>query len=473
LLIESWEIGSMMGRMDDDQARLFYEIRLDRLIPADHLVRKLDAVLDLNWVHEELAPYYSHTGRPSIDPELMLRMLIVGYVFAIRSERQLCSEVQVNVAYRWFCGLTIEHKIPDHSVFSRARHERFREADVLRRVFEHVVERCLAADLVGGEAFSVDASLIRADVNQVKRVPGNQATALPDRDRASRAVCEYFAVLDREDGDDGRAAGAKKKGRPKAISLTDPLAAWVARQNMRPFFAYDANYLIDHKLGVIVDAEGTCANRTEENHVAVTMVGRVAERFDLHPRRLAADMAYGWGQTLKSLADYGIEPHIPVWDKSKRHDGTFSRADFAYDKERDLYICPGGKALSTTGKVHEGRTLLYRASKADCEACPLKSQCCPGAPSRKIPRDIDEPIRDRIRALAKTPAFGTSRRERKKVEMAFAHLKRILKLDRLRLRGLSGVRDEILLAATAQNLRKLAKYGAPSPPRPALLHAFA
>ena len=160
---------------------------------------------------------------------------------------------------------------------------------------------------------------------------------------------------------------------------------------------------------------------------------------------------------LKWLMDRGITPHIPVWDKSRRDDGTFSRADFSYDAQTDLYICPGGNALRTTGTVHEGRTRLYRARKADCDGCALKRQCCPNAPSRKVPRDIDEQTRDHVRALAGTPAFERSARERKKVEMAFAHMKRILRLDRLRLRGLSGARDEVLLTATAQNLRKMAR----------------
>ncbi len=188
----------MMGWLERDQEQFFYEYRLDDLIPADHLVRKVDAVLDLSWLRAELAPYYSHTGRPSIDPELMLRMLIVGYVFAIRSERQLCSELQVNMAYRWFCGLSIENRIPDHSLFSRARHERFRESDLLRRVFERVVGTCMAEGLVGGEAFSVDASLIQADVNPVKRVPGDEPITWPEREKASRAVRDYLSALDDE-----------------------------------------------------------------------------------------------------------------------------------------------------------------------------------------------------------------------------------------------------------------------------------
>jgi transposase len=167
----------MMGRREGGQGQFFYSFNLDEVVPPDHLVRQIDGVLDLCWVHKELAAYYSHTGRPSIDPVLMIRMLIMGYVFAIRSERRQCSEVQVNLAYRWFCKLGIEDKIPDHSVFCRARHERFRQSDALRRVFEGVVAICIAAGLVGGEAFSVDASLIKADVDKKKRVPGEQPIA--------------------------------------------------------------------------------------------------------------------------------------------------------------------------------------------------------------------------------------------------------------------------------------------------------
>jgi transposase len=162
----------MMGRRELGQDQFLYACDLDKVVPADHLVRQIGGVLDLDWVHKELAPYYSHTGRPSIDPVLMIRMLIVGYVFVIRSERQLCSEVQVNLAYRWFCQLGIEDGIPDHSVFNRARHERCRQSEALRRVFEDVVAKCIAAGLVGGEGFSIAASLIRADVDKKKRTPG-------------------------------------------------------------------------------------------------------------------------------------------------------------------------------------------------------------------------------------------------------------------------------------------------------------
>jgi transposase len=309
----------MMGRRKIGQGQFFYLFDLDMVVPPDHLVRQIDGILDLTWVHKELAPYYSHTGRPSIDPVLMIRMLILGYVFAIRSERRLCSEVQVNLAYRWFCKLSIEDGIPDHSVFCRARHERFRESDALRRVFEAVVAKCIAAGLVGGEALSIDASLIKADVDKNRRMPGDQPIAWPKPEEASRAVREYLTALDNarteeeSNGtgeDDGRSGGRGKP--PKEISLTDPQAAWVARKGTDPLFAYDANYLIDNKAGIIVDAEGTRANRVTEIAITRTMIERVKKRFNLQPQRLAGDTAYGAARLLKWLVDHGITPHIPV-----------------------------------------------------------------------------------------------------------------------------------------------------------------
>jgi transposase len=461
----------MMGRRQEGQVQFLYAFDLDKVVPADHLVRQIDGVLDLSWVHKELEPYYSHTGRPSIDPVLMIRMLLVGYVFALRSERRLCSEVQVNLAYRWFCKLSVEDQIPDHSVFSRARHERFRESDALRRVFEGVVAMCIAAGLVGGEAFSVDASLIKADVDKKRRVPGDQPINWPKAEAASRAVREYITALDaarsdeeRRDGDAGGPSNGGGRGKPpKEVSLTDPQSTWVARPGVDPFFAYDANYLIDNKAGIIVDAEGTRANRIVEIAVTQTMMDRVKRRFDLRPQRLAGDTAYGAVRLLKWLVDRQITPHIPVWDKSARSDGTFSRADFIFDQERNIYICPGGAELTSTGNIDQGHIVHYRASKNDCSVCLLKPKCTT-AVARKITRDLNEDVRDRVRALANTEAFQQSRRERKKVEMRFAHMKRILRLDRLRLRGLSGARDEVLLTATAQNLRRLVKLFVRAPP---------
>jgi len=448
-----------MGRLNHDQEQLFYSFRLDEAVPDDHLVRKVAAVLDLSWVHSELAPYYPKLGRPSIDPELMIRMLIIGYVFAVRSERALCRDVQVNLAYRWFCGLSIEDKIPDHSAFSRARHERFRDSDMFRQVFERIVEACIAAGLVGGEGFAVDASLIVADANKQRSIPGSEWNKARDPQGASRAMKEYLATLD------DAAFGAASEVTPKFVSPSDPAAQWTGAMRGPAFFAYADNYLIDVKFGVIMDVKASRAIRQAEVGAAKRMIERTEERFDIKPAYLAADTAYGSAETLNWIVnDKKIAPHIPVIDKSKREDGTFSRADFTFDKERNVYVCPNNKLLHTTGSVHDGSTLRYRASKFDCEVCVFKMQCCPNTPARQIPRDIYEDARDVARALAKTEAFERSRRYRKAVEMLFAHLKRILRLGRLRLRGPCGAQDEFTLAAIAQNLRRLAKLVARPPP---------
>ena len=450
----------MMGRLKRDQEQLFYSFRLEEAVPDDHLVRSIAAVLDLSWVHGELEPYYSRLGRPSIDPALMIRMLLVGYVFAIRSERALCRDVQVNLAYRWFCGLSIEDKLPDHSAFSRARNERFRDSAIFPSVFERVVEACIAAGLVGGEGFAVDASLIAADANKQRSIPGKEWDKDRAPEKASRAVKEYLATLD------ATAFGAASDKVPKFVSPSDPAAQWTGAMRGPAFFAYADNYLIDVKVGIIMDVDASRAIRQAEVGASKTMIERTEARFDIKPKWLAGDTAYGSGKNLNWLVkDKDIAPHIPVIDKSKRKDGTFSREDFTFDKERNIYICPAGKILTTRGKlVNDGETILFRASTYDCGPCPLKSKCCPKTRFRKIPRNIYEEARDVARALAKTKAFEQSCRDRKRVEMLFAHLKRILRLGRLRLRGPCGAQDEFTLAAIAQNLRRLAKWALRPPP---------
>jgi len=450
----------MMGERCGGQERLFYEFNLDDVVPHDHLLRRIDAVLDLDWLRRELRPYYSHTGRPSICPELMIRMLLVGYCYSIRSERRLCDEVRLNLAYRWFCKLGLEDRVPDHSTFSVNRHGRFRDSDLFRQVFETVVRRCMTAGLVGGEGFAVDASVIEADASRFQRVEGS-GVEWTDVQQSSRPVREYLAALESDN------PPINPKQKPKAMSPADPSAAWTTRGRNKVMFGYSLNYLIDMKHAVIVDVEATPTRITKEVDATETMIERAERRFGLKPGRMAGDVAYGTGEMLGWLANRGIEPHIPVWDKGKRDDGTFSREDFHYDEEKDVYVCPGGNALRTTGNIHDGKTLLYRASKRDCDPCPMKHKCCPNAPSRKLPRDVNEAARDHARALMETDAYSVSARQRKRIETLFGEAKRALGFTRLRLRGMSGAADEFLLTATVQNLKRLAKLAAIPPPIPA------
>ena len=450
----------MMGERVGSQSRLFYDFCLEDVVPADHFLRKIDAVLDLSWLRSELAPYYSHLGCPSVCPELMIRMLIVGYCYSIRSERRLCEEVRANLVYRWFCRLGLEDKVPHHSTFSVNRHGRFRDSDILRTVFEEVVCSCMKAGLVGGEGFAVDASVIEADASRFERIEGAEID-WTEKQRAQRAIREFVDGLESEN------SPINPDRAPKALSPTDPCAAWTTRGRHKVMFGYSLNYLMDMEEAVIVDVDATPSRISLEVDATETMIERTEERFGLKPDRVAGDVAYGTGKMLGWLVGHEITPHIPVKDQSEvAADGIYSRAEFDYDQERDIYICPRGKPLTTTGRVFSGNTLYYRAHKADCEPCPLKEYCCPKSPVRRVQRDVNEAARDIARSLADTDAYHQSAIERKKIERLFAEAKSTLALDRLRLRGLSGARDEFLLAAIVQNLKRLAKHVIRPPPKP-------
>ena len=449
----------MMGRRGGDQASLFYQFHLDERVPKDHLLRRIDGFVmtALADMHERLKPYYSEIGRPSVDPELMIRMLIIGYCYGLRSERRLTQEVELHLAYRWFCRLDLDDKAPHHSTFSENRLHRFRESDVFRHIFERVVMACMAAGLVKGEGFAVDASVMEANASRYHgKAPDEIAWVEPERQ--TRAVKEYLAALPAD------AEANPERKPPKVISPSDPCSAWTAKANKRVQFGYGLNYLIDIENTVIVDVEATPARTYDEVAATKTMIERTEKRLGLKPKRLAADTAYGTGKFLGWLIGAGITPHIPVWDKSTREDGTLSRSDFRWDKRRGVYICPNNKVLHTSGTVHDGRTLLYRASKLDCDVCELKARCCPKQLARKIPRDVHEEARDVARQLMGTKAFLRSRDERKRVEMRFAHLKIHHGFERMRIRGLSGARDEFHLAAIVQNLKTLALRALGPPP---------
>ncbi|MCP1747325.1 transposase [Bradyrhizobium japonicum] len=397
----------MMGHRRVEQAALFYEFSLERHIPADHLLRSIDRFVDLEEIRRDLAPF--SIGRPSIDPELMIRMLLIGYCFGIRSERRLCDEVHLNLAYRWFCRLGLDGAVPDHSTFSKNRHGRFRESDLFRRVFASVLGRRIEERLVGGEGFAVDARLIKADANRQKGIDGDKGLS---PEAAARAIDEYLAVLD------DAAFGAATEVTPKFVSPSDPAARWTGAHGGQAFFAYSTNYLVDIENAIIVDVEATTAIRQAEVLAAKRMIERSLERFDLYPNQLLGDSGYGSAEILAWLVyEHGIEPHVTVFDKSARTDGIFSRDDFTYDHAGDVYRCPSGKVLTTTRTlVNDGATMLHLASKRDCDRCALKSRCCPKQASRKVPRSIYEALatwrarsQDRGRAALRV---GSARRLR-------------------------------------------------------------
>ncbi|HBP5015413.1 TPA: transposase [Pseudomonas aeruginosa] len=340
----------MMGQLPGGQQRLFYSFNLEDHVPAQHLLRSIDQCLDLSDLRAYLADFYSPIGRPSIDPELMVRMLVVGYCYGIRSERRLCEEVHLNLAYRWFCRLGLEDEVPNLSTFSKNRHGRFRDSDLFRWLFNEVLRRCMAAGLVKGEGFAVDASIIKADASRQRGVAGDEVD-WNDPKLSSRAVREYLEALDEE---------ALAEALPKKISLTDPQSRWTAAPGGPAFFAYSTNYLIDTEHGVIMDVEATPAHRTAEVDSTRTMVERVKAQFDLTPERLIGDTAYGTAPMLAWMVEEkDIEPHVPVWDKTERKDDSLSSNDFHWNQEANEYRCPAGKPLRSEWRAFTLYSYVY------------------------------------------------------------------------------------------------------------------
>ncbi len=452
----------MMGQLPAAQNALFYDFNLEQHIPPDHFLRQINQFLDFDTIRNHLKPFYSHTGRPSIDPELMIRMLLIGYCYGIRSERRLCDEVNMKLAYRWFCQLGLEDAIPDHSSFSKNRHGRFREADLLRMVFDTVVKRCIEEELVKGERFAIDASFIRADVSR-QRFEHGPVDWTPAK-KESRAVREYLDVLDQN---------AELNRAQKSVSLTDPMSQWSGAKGPAEFY-FSTNYMIDIENNVIMDVEGSPSTNRLEVLTTRTMIERIESNHAITPKRLMGDTAYGSAENLAFLVDEkNIEPHIPVWDKNNRKDNAFSAGDFSWSNVDDEYRCPQGKPLRRSNRnfkvprssITKANTIIYRSSAKDCKTCPLRQRCCPKSQHRKIVRSIHESARDVARSINQTDEYqNKSFHERKKVEMMFAHMKRNHNFTRLRLRGIKSANDEFLLVATTQNLRRLAKLCARPPP---------
>ena len=442
----------MMGQQERTES-LFYYFRLEDQIPQDHLLRLIDQYVDLSFVRERLKPFYSSTGRPSIDPEVLLRLLLIGYLYGITSERRLLEEVKMHLAYRWFTRLDFGAEIPDHSTFSKNRHGRFRQAGIFREVFKEIVCRCLKEGLVEGKNLAVDGTMIKADASQASRVPQAQFKAAA---QVAKTAAEYLTELEQDNPVSGS----------EMVSTTDPDAILATKGGRTAAMAYYDNYLIDTASRVIVEVEATPARFSQETIAARRMVERV-EKLGIRVEELAADKAYGSGEFLAWLLARGVQPHIPVIDRRHQTDGHFTHDQFRYEPTENAYYCPEGKMLSFKGRRRDSHGYLYRSTEAQCMNCPQKKHCTSG-PYRRLFVHEQESVRQTVRALRGTPPYERSRRARYKIEALFAELKQRVGLGRVRLRRLWNVGEQFLLAATAQNLKRLVRFLTPRPPS---LHA--
>jgi len=445
----------MMGQQPREEC-LFYSFRLEDQIPETHLLRLIDRYVDFSFVRDRLQPFYSPTGRPSIDPEVLLRLLLVGYLYGISSERRLLDEARMHLAYRWFTRLGLDQEVPDHSTFSKNRHGRFRQAGVFREVFEEIVRRCMAAGLVEGRRLTVDGTMVYANASPHHRVAREQ---LAEVAQVSRTVPEYLADLERQNP----VAEPPPEPPPASgiMSATDPDATWAVKWG-RAGFAYYDNYLIDNARRVILDVAATPARFRHASLAARRMLERIG-RLGLHPESLGADKAYGSGEFVAWLLGQGIAPHIPLIDRRHQTGKRFTRDQFRYAPEEHAYYCPQGQPLRYRRAHPTAQGDIYSTTPEQCRGCPQKQRCTPGV-VRRLFVHREEPARETVRALARTPAYARSQRERYKVEALFAELKQRLRLGRLRLRRLWNAAEQFHLAATAQNLKRLVQFVARGQP---------
>ena len=463
----------MMGHHTRSES-LFYYFRLEDHVPEDHLLRLIDKHVDLGFVRDRLKHHYSDTGRPSIDPELLLRILLIGYLYGITSERRLVEEVRMHLAYRWFTGLEFDQEVPHHSTFSKNRHGRFQEANLFRELFEAIVAGCIEVGLVRGKHLSVDGTQVLANAGVKSRVTRE---AFAEVAQVNRTVREYLEELAVQNPITETTVEAPEENRtesilsmlPEKLSKTDPDATWSGK-NGPAVWAYYDNYLIDNESCIVIGVEATPARFSQEPAAAKQMIMAAKTRFGLQPESLGADKGYGSAEFIDWLWSQGIAPHIPLIDRRHQTKGALTKDDFTYLPAANAYRCPAGKLLHYAGLGRQAQQHIYRSTPTQCASCPEKSKCTSGT-VRKLGISWYEAARDRARALVDTSAFVHSRRARSKVEALFSELKQRIGLTRLKLRRKQLVAEQFLLAASAQNLKRMVRFLKISPPNPVVATA--
>jgi transposase len=459
----------MMGHNTLSES-LFYYFRIEDHVPEDHLLRLIDRQIDFTFVRETLKENHSHTGRPSIDPEVLLRILLIGYLYGITSERRLVEDVGMHLAYRWFTGLGFDQEVPHHSTFSKNRHGRFQESPLFLELFERIVQQCMNVGLLRGTDLSVDSTQIRADASPDRTITREQ---LPEAAKVNRTVRQYVEQVERENEvaepaqisdlsmpdkkNEPELRRTYRNSPPMKISTTDPEAALSSKRGASEFAYYD-NYLIDNRSCIIAGVIATPARLIQEIVAAPQMLERAKERFGLQPASITADKSYGAGEFLSWLSNRQMTPYIPVLDRKQQTKGFYTQHEFTRIREENAYRCPGGQLLHYIGLSRGSQGFTYSAKPSHCRNCSHKPACTPSSTRRTLRVNWYEDVREQVRKLSQTPAFAIARRARNRIEALFSELRNQIRLRKVRLRGLRNAKEQFLLAATAQNVKRLIKY---------------
>ena len=443
--------------------KLFYYLRPEELIPEDHILRLIHRHVDFSFIRSKVEHLYSSTGRPSIDPEVMMRMLLVGYLFGITSERRLCDEVGMHMGYRWFVGLSLDEKVLDHSTFSKNRHGRFKESGIYQQIFDQIVNQCIEKGLVSGHHLTVDSTLVKANAS-FKNLEPIVVSLRPEQFIAKVDNENPVIEEQKEDHDEpwepreDFSHNGKKVSNKTHRSRTDPDSRIARKSNFsETYLGHGVSYVMDNRSRVIVGADRNLPNRNADAQTAVELVGRLKWAYQLKPRTLGADKGYATGLFVRWLLEQDVFPHVPIMDNRGRNEkGIYPIEQFQYNEQKDEFTCPQGKTLRYWGIQQHSKQHAYRASLKDCRSCPVKEQCTRSS-YRSLSYHIYESSIDIARKLTKTREYRISQRMRKRVEELFGEAKDCMGLRRMKFRGALFVREQVLLTAAAQNIKRLAR----------------
>jgi transposase len=438
------------------QEPMFHYIRLEDMVPENHMLRLVDKYIDFSFIREKVKHLYSHTGRPSIDPEVLLRMLIIGYLYGITSERRLCEEVKMHIGYRWFTGLSLEDKVPDHSTFSKNRHERFGENNIFQEIFDEIISQCLSEGLLTGKHLTVDSTYIRANASMKSLEPVVV-------DMNSR---EYIAKLKEENPVEDKpwepginyANKGQKVGNSTHRSKTDPDARLGRKSNKASTkLYYSATYLMDNKSRIVIGTDIGKPDKKNDCSKAIEQIRNAKWRYRIEPESLGADKGYSSGEFLNKLLNEKIEPHIPIVKyKAHNHKGIYSREEFQPDKSSNTCIRPAGKEMKYWGVHKHNKQHVYRASVKDCRPCQHKTSCTKDQ-SRSVSFHKYEDAIQKAKQLNKTKEYRISQRKRKLIEELFGEAKEYMGLRVSKFRRMKFVREQVLMTAAAQNIKRMVK----------------
>jgi len=391
----------------------------------------------------------------------MLRMLLVGYLFGITSERRLCDEVQMHVGYRWFVGLSLEDKVPDHSTFSKNRHGRFNRSGVYHQIFDQIVTQCIEKGLISGKHFTVDSTLVKANAG-TKTMEPIVVSLRPEQ--YIEKVEQENPVNDKDDHDEPWEPRGDYPHKGSSVSnqthrsKVDPDSRLARKSTFaKPYLSYGVSYLMDNKSRVILGADSHLPNRRADQQAALELLRRIGWAYKLKPKTLGADKGYATGEFVHRLLEQAVDPHIPMMDTRSEHDrGIFPIEQFHFDAEENRFICPQGKVLKYSKLQPHSKQHVYRASSKDCKPCPLKAQCT-RSNYRSLSYHIYQSSVEAARRLTKTSGYRISQRMRKRVEELFGEAKEFMGLRQAKFRRSLYVQEQVLLTATAQNIKRIAR----------------